>query len=167
MTQLALFAPPLRAPDVWLTGRDAREVSPYTHLIRDSDDPERQDCAASLGGSTPLHKRVTFARLRKRPRVELEAEIRELLKQSGPLTFNAIAVTLWGKTADIVCALWALVEAGEIEHTNAAPIRFRVAECHVGKQRLDLSDPAEPRVSGVSASAQGTDPCLGGPIRER
>lgn len=117
----------------WITGEDRRPLSPYLHLVRAPDDPERMDRARSLGGTTKGDAKIlSYHKLRKRPLPELAAEIVDLLSDNEPRTFNRIAVELWDKTADVVFeeapdhALWSLVLEGRVEYTIRGPIFFRM-----------------------------------------
>lgn len=118
----------LRRRRRWVHGTDPRPGAPYTHLIRGKGDPERPHRHTQGKGDEKIRG---WQAIRKTPLPELAAEIRELLEDGRPRTFNAIAVTLWARTADVMFetvadhALWSLVVAGELEHTLRAPILFR------------------------------------------
>lgn len=111
----------------WHTGAipDRTGALAYVEIIRHPDDPER----------TPREERSKDAtrwrrELRAHPSV-WGGRLLEHLMDGRPRTLNRIAVELVDFTADVVVgtplaeALWALVEAGAVEHTPQAPVFFR------------------------------------------
>lgn len=107
----------------------------YTYLIRSPEDPERRECAPSLGGDGrtmdflhPTH----WSKVKKLSVEHCRTAILALLSDGVPRTFNRIGVELWDKTADILfgsnpeTAIWSLVESGHVEHTMEAPVHWRL-----------------------------------------
>jgi len=119
-------------PDMeWSTGQrlDTSGAAVYVIMIRAPGDPDRKPRSAGPGGRQA--DRTPHQTIKKRDVADIRSEISAHMADGKPRTFNAIGVELWDKTADIVGgtkaedALWQLVEAGELEHTLKAPIRFR------------------------------------------
>jgi len=112
---------------IWLRAvPDRSGAYDYLVLVRDSlRDPQRRLRGSEAGDVAP-HRAL------KKTRPEEWAEkIVALLEDGKPRTFNAIAVELLDKTADVVGGtpvekgLWLLVERGVLEYTPKAPIYFR------------------------------------------
>lgn len=119
--------PPIPSESDWHSGPlDRAGVCRYVHLIRSPDDPERSSRAARKGQETAWKKKVADVEGWK-------LQILELLSDGRPRTFNAITVEIADITADVAfekgpdTALWELVADHQIEHTDAAPILFRLA----------------------------------------
>lgn len=115
----------------WLTGGhvDRSGMAKYTHLIRHPDDPERSPRSSRRGQHSKWR-----ADMRKGSEPIWSEAILVLLSDGVPRTFNRMMVELADYTADVAAgkapdrALWALVEAGDVEHTQVAPILFRRRE---------------------------------------
>lgn len=135
--------PPPEEPDSteprWFTGHDTalmREgMAQYTVMIRAPEDPD----PTSKRGS-PEHRAVRerwgvapHLALKKLPDDELRRALLEALEQHKPCTLNRVGVAAFSLTADILTTdrvldiWWGMVERGEIEHTNRAPILWRRA----------------------------------------
>ena len=114
----------------WFTGAipDRSGLFAFTEMIRSPYDPERKprgthgtgkDAAMRWRRDLKGHPRLWGVRLAVH------------LQDGVPRTLNRIGVEMVDFTADIISgtalgeALWALVEAGEVEHTAQAPILFR------------------------------------------
>lgn len=121
-------------PDAeWVTGADTVDrtgMFVYLHIVRGSDDPERQKRAterADAGGGSQVWRKM----FRKASVEQWTDAIRKHVADGEPRTFNRIMVELCDMTADVAFdkapdrALWALVAAGEVEHTLETPIYFR------------------------------------------
>jgi hypothetical protein len=114
----------------WFTGNALAEerggAGLYVEMIRHPMDPERSP-RGTHGADGPLRWKRD---LKAHPSV-WGARISNLLKDGKPRTLNGLSVELVDFGADITAgsplgeALWALVEAGAVEHTGAAPLRFR------------------------------------------
>lgn len=107
---------------------DRSGMAAYTHIIRAPEDPARRQRASERDEKDAQ----VWRRLFKRGTVaEWTAAIRGHLADGAPRTFNRIMVELCDMTADVAFdlapdhALWALVAAGEVEHTSTAPVYFR------------------------------------------
>lgn len=116
----------------WHTGEipDRRGARRYTEMIRAPGDPERSSREARRAKHGRESTTLWRKELKKHPSL-WGPRILELLKDGRPRTLNAISVELVDYGADFTAgralgeALWALVEAGAVEHTLKAPIRFR------------------------------------------
>lgn len=114
----------------WFTGAlpDRSELYLFTEMIRSPYDPERSPRGTHGPGAYARWRRD----LKGHPSI-WGSKLAQLLMDGKPRTLNAIGIELVDFTADIVSgtalgeALWALVEAGEVEHTGEAPILFRWA----------------------------------------
>lgn len=112
---------------------DRSGAAKYVIIMRAPGDPERQDKAPSLGGTTSGTEKIEALRQLRKASVESWRErILEHLADDVPRTFNRICVELVDKTADHMsrsnaeAALWQLVEDEKlVEHTMKAPILFR------------------------------------------
>jgi len=102
----------------------------YVHLIRGADDPER--APRTRGPDRDAAPHLTLKRTTTID--QWRARILAHMADRVPRTFNRIGVELCGLTADVLFstpadpALWALVEAGDLELTMEAPILFRRAQ---------------------------------------
>ncbi len=128
-SQIALFA----SRSIWTYHRglpDRSDLSRYTHLIRSKYDPEetmehgalKHDAEGNVvGGRDPTHWKTS----KQRSVPVFMAEIRKLLSDGNPRTFNRICVELTGTTADVMLekpideALWELVAEESIAWSNA------------------------------------------------
>jgi hypothetical protein len=104
----------------------------YVHVIRHPDDPERSP--RPRGGREDRAPHRTLAVVAAD---EFKPQILALLSDGVPRSFNRIGVELLDQTADMLLgspvdrALWALVDAGDLELTLEAPVLFRVATSEV------------------------------------
>lgn len=117
----------------WLTGGIDRSGAgaKYTHLIMAAGDPKRTDIRKQ-----PEHLRDRGAKwrrdLKKTTVAEWVPRILAHLADGRARTFNAIGVEMLDKNAEglhetpFERALWQLVDEARIEHTNDAPILFRL-----------------------------------------
>jgi hypothetical protein len=107
---------------------DRSGMAAYVHLIRAEGDPERSE--RPIGGRLDRSPHRTLAEV---PVEDSAQQILGLLADGVPRTFNAIGVELLDHTADTLfgspydAALWRLVGDGQLEHTLAAPVFFRLA----------------------------------------
>ena len=127
---LAQPSPPSSADREFVRGAgvDRSGMAAYVHLIRGEDDPERSE--RPVGGRLDRSPHRTLAEV---PVEDCAKQILALLSDGVPRTFNAIGVELLDHTADTLfgspydAALWRLVGDGQLEHTLAAPVLFRLA----------------------------------------
>jgi len=108
-------------------GPAARASSPYLHLVRASDDPERSPRGpgrALLWRSLDKHTAEAWA-----------ARIVEHLSDGTPRTFNRIMVELSDFTADVAFestaddGLWLAVTRHQLALTHDAPVLFTCSDC--------------------------------------
>lgn len=143
----------------WHTGPlDRSEGCQYVHLIRGPDDPERSPRSARQGDTTAWKRKT---RATPENIVAWKERIVDLLTDGHPRTFNAITVTIADITADIGfdgapdMALWELVEEGRVEHTDTAPIQFRlVREATAGELEPGAAEWLEQQGMGFEAPGQ-------------
>lgn len=128
-SQIALFAS--RWPWTYHRGLPDRSgLSRYTHLIRSKYDPEEtmargrlkyDEAGNVVSGRDPTHWKSD----KQRSVPVFMAEIRKLLSDGNPRTFNRICVELTGTTADVMLekpideALWELVAEKSIAWSNS------------------------------------------------
>jgi hypothetical protein len=115
--------------ETWLSGRiDRRDRDVFVHLIRSTSDPRRKKW--SIGERDG--KAEWLRQLNKTPAETWAVRILAHLADGRARTFNRIGVEMIDKTADVLFdtafdhALWLLLERGELEATQRAPILFRV-----------------------------------------
>lgn len=108
---------------------DRSGVAAYVIQIRAPGDPERrsrEERHAALGVVGAAGEWKTLAKVS----VEAWADRFRALLADGPRTFNGLCVLAADTTADAAPeaaedALWALKDAGEVEHTVDAPVLWR------------------------------------------
>ena len=119
--------PPAESDFVRGVAVDRSGMAAYVHLIRAEGDPERSE--RPVGGRLDRSPHRTLAEV---PVEDCAQQILGLLVDGVPRTFNAIGVELLDHTADTLfgspydVALWRLVGDGQLEHTLAAPVVFRL-----------------------------------------
>ncbi len=129
--QLSLFAADLEDLRWSQPGQlpDRSGMYVYTHLIRGDDDPRRSP--RPPGGRKD---RAPHQTLGKTQPSHWYSKIEDLLRDEGPLTFNAISVLMLDLTADVTFmtpvdkALWNLVRDRRLVFSLSSPIRFRRVE---------------------------------------
>jgi hypothetical protein len=112
----------------WFTGtpRPSGKLEKYLHIVRAPDDPERSEREERKGQETNWRK--AFA---KGMVLHWELAILNHMADGKSRTFNRIMVEIADATADVAfdkgpdVALWNLVTAHQLEHTDEAPILFR------------------------------------------
>jgi hypothetical protein len=113
-----------------VTGRavDRSSTAIYLHLVRAPDDPPRRQRFIDRAERDTGAWRELF---RSGTQAHWTEAIRAHLADGTARTFNRIMVEIADVTSDVAfekapdLALWALVAAGEVEHTTATPILFR------------------------------------------
>lgn len=118
----------------WVTGHNAARsgLECFVHIIRGPDDPKRLTREQRKGMSL-----AWVADLKDCNKPKWIEEIVALLSDGVERTFNRICLEVSGGnyTADVCLekspdnALWELVAQGDIEHTMAAPVLFRLVRC--------------------------------------
>ena len=123
----------------WLTRLPYRAgLHFYIDLIRAKDDPKRQLRGKEAGDVAP------HLTLKKTSREDWAGFILEHLSDYVPRTLNRIAIEMVDKEANVVMGtpfhegLWLLVERGQVEYTQRAPVRFRKVR-HVVRRRREGS----------------------------
>lgn len=152
MRQLAIpFDPPTHPSESdeleWASGWVPDRTGPasYVLMIRSRRDPKRRP--RPRGGQLDRSPHLTLARTSP---ADWEPRLAALLRDQGPMTFNAASVLLLDKTADITSpgpledALWNLVRARRVAFTLDAPILFAY---------LDLTPPSRTSSAPDSQSA--------------
>jgi hypothetical protein len=101
----------------------------FLHLVRAKDDPKETIKRGCKEGDP-----VGWKSLLKVPVEEWKQRIHQHMSDGQPRTFNRMMVEICGRTADVCFdkppdwALWELVEAGTLIHTNKIPIYFKVPD---------------------------------------
>jgi len=146
----------------WRTGRfDRAGLARYVHLVRAADDPAETAARGHGRRGTSSRDPGGLARV---PIGVWRQRVCDELGAGPPPTFNALAVALTGRTADALLdshldrALWDLVDDRLIEHTLAAPIRFRLRGERVGIFGRRVN-PALPRWSAPGVADPRCDRC--------
>lgn len=151
MNQLALFMVEgwKGSAKGWYHSASApKGIAYFTAMIRCPNDPERSP--RPKGGQKDRSPHLT---LKKLSWVDMRQFVYNGLAKHGASTINRLAVLELNLTADVLMgsghfdeALWGLVEAGWIEHTNKAPIKFRVRDwpnrCKACGKALPCNGPA-------------------------
>lgn len=113
----------------WRRLPDRSGMASYTIMIRAPGDPERAPRPKKMADD-PGHS-LRWKNLNKVSPDEWRRDIVKLLSDGKSRTFNAIAVTLAGTTADIASGknleegLWKAVENRQVEFTPESPVLFR------------------------------------------
>jgi hypothetical protein len=127
--QLSLPLPgPQRDPDEWVTGPvvDRGGLAIYAHLVWGPDDPPRSDRPKGGRADNAPHRTL------RKSKDDHGARLLAHLGDGVPRTFNRIAVEFYDLESSVLFegpvdrALWALVAAGQLEHTLAIPVLFRI-----------------------------------------
>jgi hypothetical protein len=107
---------------------DRTGMAAFLHIIRAPGDPERRQRASERDEKdTQIWRRL----FRSGSQAEWSDALHRHLADGIPRTFNRMMVELCDMTADVALdkapdlALWALVAAGEVEHTASRPVYFR------------------------------------------
>lgn len=120
----------------WLTGKwwpkSKHPMDGFAHIIRSPFDPDRssREQRRKIRGKDPVAWKKD---LKSGDVARWKREILRLLGDREPRTFNRIVLELTDgqHTADIArgndpdAALWSLVEAKNVEHTDESPVLFR------------------------------------------
>ena len=120
-----------RLDDEWSSGvlPDRDGINAFVIMIRGKDDPPPPKKAERHSD----RDKTPHLTLRKQSVEWWREQLRALLGDGAPRTFNALCVTVAGLTADICGgetpedALWSLAHERVVEFTSAAPILFRMA----------------------------------------
>jgi len=153
----------------WRRPPDRRGIAAYTVMIRAPGDPERAPRPAKMADDPGHAKR--WKNINKVTPDEWRRQIAKLLSDGRSRTFNEIAVTLAGTTADIAggknleAGLWLAVERQEIEFTRESPVIFRAVK---GARARKAAPPAPPApVPKPRKTPRAPKPAARAPERER
>jgi len=137
----------------------------WVHIIRGPHDPERSArVKAGAPGSDTMS--LWLKAMKKDDPGVWEPRILGLLSDGRPRTFNEIGVTLTDKSADVLYAtpvdkaLWSLVTDCAIEHTNEAPLYFRVkgsTQDPLDPGQVDREQGRSPKIEAMQAKERAKE----------